>query len=155
MEQITDEQKQQLTKLQEYLVKKENDHTDFMVSKVILSYPFIEMCKLGRLLGFNRQFDDFHLLEEGGVHLLTCMVYDHKASKELDKHHRCKALLSVKGQEQPLEIMIDVLHSHWVNLPLAEEYEKVIKQIKNNSQHVTSYMLPSGQWLRWTKNVTY
>lgn len=138
---ITEEDKATLEQLRKYVDG--FDVTDWGVTKAVLTKPFIEICKLGKQLGFNRQFDNYGMLNLEGVHVLTCVVYDHKTAdnKLKDKHHRCLASLSVRGQDEPLEITIDILHSKWEELPLAEEYLKVINQIKGNNQRIlTTYM---------------
>jgi hypothetical protein len=138
---ITEEEKATLEQLRKYV--EGYDVVDWGVTKAVLTKPFIEICKLGKILGFNRQFDEFSMLNLEGVHILTCVVYDHQTAdnNKLDKHHRCLASLSVRGTDEPLEMGIDILHSKWEELPLAEEYLKVMKQVKANNQRLlTTYM---------------
>ena len=135
---ITEEEKATLEQLRKYVDG--YDVVDWGVTKAVLTKPFIEICNLGKQLDFNRQFDDFGMLNPVGVHVLTCVVYDHQTadSDKKDKHHRCLASLSVRGTDEPLEIGFDILHSKWEELPLAEEYLKTIQQIKANNQTILS-----------------
>lgn len=138
---MTEEDKLAFEKLRQYVSG--HDIVDWGVTKAVLTKPFIEICNLGKHLDFNRQFDNFGMLNREGVHVLTCVVYDHQTADgdKKDKHHRCLASLSVRGTDEPLEISIDILHSKWEELPLAEEYLKTIQQIKANNQVIlTTYI---------------
>ena len=108
-------------------------------AKVCYSATLQRICELSKALDFNELGDSINWGEVNSAfpHVLTLMLFDHKADKDnLDTHHRVLVELHIKNSYEPKRLVLDVLASQWEKLPLAEEYVKVVEQLKDNGNKI-------------------
>lgn len=132
---FTDDEINQLVKLQNYVSPFNLDR--YGEARVCYLATFAKICEMAETLNFSQKGENIiYPLKNNMAHVLTMKVYDHKNGDEhAPMHHRVLAQLH-DGNEEPQEVLIDVLAGMWEKLPLASEFVKVLNMLKENDNKI-------------------
>jgi hypothetical protein len=96
-----------------------------MTTKVCTTEDLVNMARGGRNAGLNRQLNIpliDSMVDKSKVCVISLLLFGHNMDDQNKPlHHRVQGLLPVKGTTEPLEVIFDVLASHFDQLTDAQQ----------------------------------
>ena len=96
-----------------------------MTIKVVTTHDLLLMAKAGIDNKLNRQLNSpvvKAVIDDTKVCILSLLLYGHNMDMQgVPLHHRVQALIPIKNQTEPMEVVLDVLDEHFKQLTDAKK----------------------------------
>lgn len=96
-----------------------------MTTKVCTTEDFVNMARAGKNANLNRQLNVpliIGMVDNSKVCVLSLLLFGHNMDDQTKPlHHRVQGLIPVKGTNEPVEVVFDVLASHFNQLTDAQQ----------------------------------